>query len=254
MVGSKGWYMNMIKITILIFWISVSVLRAQTTTSSGGSKSEKLAFLMFNDSLEDSVFLSFWEELGDFSQNLKTKLPLHKSERTRIRKIFFLSQQKYLKEYRKYAGLASLIKEGKYDCISGSALLYFIFRNFGYEVEIWESPHHVYLLLRTEANAVFLVESTHPENGVLSNPSVIQKRIAFYRRLDRAQPGLSLSFSQVISIQELVGLQFYNDGVKYYNQKDFSSSQESLQKALGYYSSQRIKTLLGLCQAKLDTQ
>lgn len=188
-----------------------------------------------------------------------------KDTETFLKYAFYKTHRKFLKHYNQYSSLQTLFAKGDYDCLSGTALYVLLLEELGYIYEIKETDYHIYILVTANAkdsdtgsNYPFLFESTDPLSGFVSDEKEILKRQDYYLNptpVEEEMKGISnkdreYQFSRAVdnSINkiELAGLQYYNLGIAQYNRHEFKEAIKSLQKALFFYDSPRIKEFLNL--------
>lgn len=176
---------------------------------------------------------------------------------------FYKTHRKFLKHYNQYSSLQTTFAKGNYDCLSGTALYVLLLEELGYTYEIKETDYHIYILVTAKVGDngnyyPFLFESTDPLSGFVSDEKDILKRRDYYLNpalVDEGMKGISdknweyqfsRSVDNSINKIELAGLQYYNIGIAQYNRYEFKEAIKSLQKALFFYDSPRIKEFLNL--------
>lgn len=155
-----------------------------------------------------------------------------------LERVFYLVHRKELKSYENLTSLSKTLLENKYDCVTGTALLSLILTDLGISHKILEFPYHVSLL--TEINKRFyLLESTDPINGFISDQDEIKNVIEFYLTKDDVKGGIV----KPINIIQLAGLQQYNLAVKAFKSDDFESAYDFTLAAEELYPCGRIESL-----------
>ncbi len=208
------------------------------------------------------------EEIGDydisgFVHGLTIREPA-KSNFKFCRNIFNKTRQEFLKRYTPYATFGETLNNGRYNCLTGTALYALLLNHFGIKFTIIETNYHIFLLAYTDEGTT-LFEATDPTEGFVTDPTQIEDRIMQYKRnTTQESPGngkryysFAAELYQPVNLSELRGLLHYNISTEAYNKQDFASSINHLDKALELYSSARIaefsdvllKTIL---QCKLD--
>lgn len=205
----------------------------------------------------DEVHVQKWEELV---QELDLKRLKTKNDYNFLRSIFQKSHQSILKEYVQYSTFNDMLKEGKFDCVSGSATLGMLLDRYSYDYQIVETDYHVFLIVSVDGKDIIL-ESTLPVGGMISSPSEVRAYIESYKPVEFAQlaslterlgnPELDISDRAIfrkVSLIELAGLQYYNDAISHFNEQSFGLASKQLSKALILYDSERIKNLKDLAK------
>ena len=178
-----------------------------------------------------------------------------------LRQIFQKSHQVLLKKYIQHSTFNAMLSEGKFDCVSGSAALGLLLDRYGYSYDIIETDYHVFIVVDVDGKDIVL-ESTLPVGGMITTPSEVEKYLDAYKPEEFAQlkvlnqrlagPEIDYSDNSIfrkVSLQQLAGLQYYNDAIVHFNAQAFGPAIEQLSKAYLLYPSDRI---LGLRELSVD--
>lgn len=204
-------------------------------------------------------------ELDKIWANLVGELDLKASKKKDdykfLRQVFEKTHQNLLKKYEQHSTFNSMLKEGRYDCVSGSAALGLLLERYGYSFDIVETDHHVFIVVHLGVQKVIL-ESTLPVGGLIATPSEVEKYLDSYKPSKYAQlkelnqrlagPEIDYSNNSIfrkVDLKELAGLQYYNDAIVHFNSQAFGQAVDQLSKAYLLYSSDRI---LGLRELSID--
>lgn len=187
-----------------------------------------------------------YTKLNVLFEKLQAKKSVSKSETDFLRTLFYKTHQMVLKQYVDFAPFHKLLDEGKYNCLTGTALYGLLLHRFGYEFRIIETNYHIFLLVKTD-DQDFLFEATDPLNGFVSDDNEIRQKIADYKsqttlRTDaqgRTYYQYSIELFNQVSLQQLPGLLYYNESVDAYNRKDLLNSVTLLEAASKVYTSER---------------
>lgn len=207
-----------------------------------------------NSLLENSKWVNLVKELdGKASKN--------PDEFSLVRSIFQKSHQRLFKKYEQHSSFNTMLNEGKYDCVSGSAVLGILLERFGFTYDIIETDYHVFIQVSIDGKPVIL-ESTLPVGGMISAPSEVEKYLSSYLPTNDNAPvnfnqrlaGPSLgteenSIFRKVRLIELAGLQYYNDAIVHFNNQEFGQAVHQLSKAYLLYPSDRIE---GLRELSID--
>lgn len=193
-----------------------------------------------------------WNELV---QDLDQKRAKTKNELNLLRYIFQKSHKSLLKDYVKHSTFNEMLKEGKFDCVSGSATLGMLLDRYGYDYTIVETDYHVFIVVNVKDENIIL-ESTLPIGGMITSSSDVQAYLDSYKTVEFAQlssltqrlgnPEVDLSDNAIfrkVSLIQLAGLQYYNDAITHFNEQSFGLASKQLSKAILLYDSERIKNL-----------
>jgi hypothetical protein len=201
--------------------------------------------------------LSIWKSL---ESELDIKAAKSSDQIQLLRQIFQKSHQRLFKKYEQHSSFNAMLASGAFDCVSGSAALGMLLKRFGFNFEIIETDYHVFILTEVEGKKIVL-ESTLPVGGMITTPSEVEKYLNSYKpnqsesskvfnqRLagtDATQ--LDNSIFRTVNLQELAGLQFYNDAIVHFNSQEYDMAIDQLNKAYLLYPSERILGLLELSQ------
>ena len=184
------------------------------------------------------------QKLGAYIQFLTEKRPDFKNDRKFLKFVFFHTHRKFLKQYEMYKDFEEIFDESKkYNCVSGTTLYALILKELGYKYTVRETAFHVYLVVHTKKTSKILFDSTDPHQGFLYNAHVIRKRERHYTENKQQK------FNQAINLSQLIGLQYYNQGIHQFNQKIFGQALVKLSRAYQHYPTDRIKALQELAQS-----
>ena len=199
----------------------------------------------------DELTLFARENLTSTIKFLESKRSRYKNEKNYIDWVFYRVHRKQLKRYKQYSSLEETIDKGYYDCVTGTALYAGIYTALGFDVYIKESTYHVYLIIKSDEGDV-LIESTDPLNGVVADSEMISG----WENIYTIQYALSdeidkeFNFKKVskegISNNQLLGLLYFNQAVRFYNQERLTDSMGYIEAGIKYYPSDRMYTMAGL--------
>ena len=201
---------------------------------------------------------AYVQEFNTFVEMLKKKQKRYRTENQFLTFLFYRTHNKFLKHYEQYVTLTDLFEKGKYDCLTGTAFYTLLLDQLGYHYQIIETNYHALLLIDTPEGQ-YLFESTDFASGFLSDPLDIRERLDYYHNLsaDRSEDGNYYNFKHtqnyVIGLPEMVGLQYYNQAIKFYNQQQPQRANEYLEKALIFYQSPRIREFRKIVRSTLQS-
>ncbi|SEG48554.1 hypothetical protein [Algoriphagus boritolerans] len=220
---------------------------------------KKDPFLLFRAVQADHSELDgIWTDLVS---ELDLKASKKKNDYKFLRAVFEKTHQHLLKKYEQHATFNSMLKEGRYDCVSGSAALGLLLERYGYSFDIVETDYHVFIVVHLGLQKAIL-ESTLPIGGLITTPSEVEKYLDSYKPAEFAQPksfnqrlaGHEIDYSdnsifRKVDLKQLAGLQYYNDAIVYFNSQAFGQAVDQLSKAYLLYPSDRI---LGLRELSIE--
>lgn len=203
----------------------------------------------FNDSPTGNSYQEFEDELDAFVIQLEKKRNKY-SELNYLRWVYYKTHRKYLKQYKTPSTLSELHEKRVYDCLTGTALYAMVFQRLGIPCDIVETTHHVYLALQAGDQKV-VIESTSPLDGFISDPESVAKTIQVYQSADVDEDwsgpdyySPSNSVNNIISLTELAGLQYYNQAVIAFNQRNLKTAYDKMSVAFFLYPSERLKEMM----------
>ncbi|MFY0628377.1 MAG: hypothetical protein JXR07_18925 [Reichenbachiella sp.] len=207
-------------------------------------------------SIDDEALLDFKNEYNFLTEGFKQKRTQLKSDELFLKRVFYKTHRKFLGEYEQGASFHEMIGKRKvYDCVTGTALYALILEDLNIEYEIRETDYHVYLMVKM-GDRSYLMESTDPLNGFAVNSKEIEMRRNYVINDARSiNEKLSLSgvasneetrqnvnvIDNAVSLQQLAGLQYYNQALRQFNKEDFRKAFQYIIIAQGIYPSTRIK-------------
>lgn len=211
-----------------------------------GEEINHLALLMASDAAVDSqMFLSASRTLDSF--NLRKRLFRSPN------RLFYHLQRKYMASFKHYDGFVKLFTDTTFNCVTGTALLAYMYQKNDFQYVIHERPYHTYLTVQ-KGRKTFVAESTdeyfgfrrmtqnvqeiYDDDTVDTNP--IFQMLGNYPQL----PKDGFTIYNEISLSELCGLLYYNEAVRLLQYGELDEAIVQLEKAFFLYESERIMTLL----------
>ena len=158
-----------------------------------------------------------------------------------LEKMFYRVHRKQLGWYEGYTTVSDVLQSKKYDCLSGTALYALILDYLGYDYTIQEFDFHIFLVLNIEGVPV-LLEPTDPYDGFVTDRDEIALRYRKALKSVEESGNFQKTYIQnEISLQQLAGLQYYNQAVDSFNNGHFKEATDLIMKAEMLYPSERIK-------------
>ena len=199
--------------------------------------------LLPNNATQLSTLTRIDQAINTYVNTLVQKRKRYNNDRRFLKFVFYNVHRKFLKRFQMHRDFSAIFSDQKtYNCVSGATLYALILQQLDFKYSIYETPFHVYLMVHTPRHPQILLDPTDPHQGFLYNPYAIQKRVRYHSETD----GVKLNAK--ISLQQLIGLQYYNQGVFQFNQQKFDRALVKLSRAQDLYPSKRIKALLVLTQ------
>ncbi|OJJ17670.1 hypothetical protein BKI52_27805 [marine bacterium AO1-C] len=181
------------------------------------------------------------QQINSYVNTLVQKRKRYNNDRRFLKFVFYNVHKKFLKHYKMHRDFSDIFSDQKnYNCVSAATLYALILQQLDIKYTIHETPFHVYLVAHTPKYPEILLDPTDPHQGFLYNPYAIRKRVRYHSETDGEKLNLR------ISLQQLVGLQYYNQGVYKFNHRKFDQALVKLTRAQELYPSERVKALLAL--------
>lgn len=164
-----------------------------------------------------------------------------------IRSIFYRSHQHLFHKYRQFTLDQDALNEGLYDCVSGSLILAALLDHFEFSYEVIETSYHVFLQVAVEGRLV-LLEVTDPQGGFIADPDQKEEYLSGYsgnktlwEESKNAASFSSPEIYQKINLENLLGLQYFNQAIRYFNEGNPLVAYQFSVTALKYHDSERIR-------------
>lgn len=227
---------------------------------------------IFESDLEKQILLHHQEEPFAFLQALNGKKLIDKEvyfnrilssidvnllenhPKKFLKKLIKEVNREHLKNYQISSTFSETLTDGIYDCVTGTALFSLLLLEFDVEHHVVETPGHVLIEGRI-ADQAFILESTLPRKSLFWGDESVKRFKKSY--MAENDPNSSLNFqivgsfpnsspsnfwSKEIGLQELAGLQYYNQAVEKFFEKDYLTALAHLVKAYHFYPCERVMT------------
>ncbi len=187
---------------------------------------------------------------ADLFQKLEKDFLRYGHSERMVKSIFYRSHQQLFHRYKQYTLDLDAVKEGLYDCVSGSLVIAALLDHFDFSYEIVETSYHVFLEVTVDGRHL-LLEVTDPQRGVINMPEQRESYLNSYAdsvldadiwQVDAVN--LPLPHSNIyhkISLRNLMGLQYFNQSIRYFNEGNPLAAYQFSVTALKYYDSERIR-------------
>lgn len=213
----------------------------------------------------EKLIISWMEESENF-RLLKKKLNNDflrwgKSEKM-VKNIFYRTHKMVFSEYSQFSTDKEAMGSGKFDCVSGSLVLAGLLDHYGIPFEVYETSFHVFLSVNLDGKPIYL-EVTDPYSGYINT----KEGIALY--LDGVQnrgneiiiPGdidlealltvIAPEVFEKIQLPNLVGLQYFNQAIKNFNDGNFLVAYQFATSALKYHDTERIRDFATFLESQI---
>lgn len=194
--------------------------------------------------------------LNNYLSSIEDKVSKEKDDAKKIKLIFSATNKEFFKKYSLDISFDKLFSTGEFNCVTGSLMYAHILQHFNIPYLIKELPTHVFLVAFPTTFSI-PVESTDqgmryyiPDEKTKQNYAqfLVDSKIATAEEL--AASGVEGLFNKYyyshkdISLQQLLGLQYYNAGISLSNNKNFNASLHQFEKAYMLYPSEKMKYMI----------
>ncbi|WP_339710553.1 hypothetical protein [Cyclobacterium amurskyense] len=189
------------------------------------------------------------EQFSVLHEQLRKDFAKWGSSQRMVKNIFYRSHKQLFQEYRQYSLTQDTFISGSYDCVSGSLILAGLLDYFGFDYEVIETTYHVFLKVAL-ANEFIVLEVTDPETGFIADRGAQKAYLAKYSSgegilnqwnvLTRNEGEAIPTIYRSIDLENLIGLQYFNQAISHYNNKNELLAYQYSVTALKMYRSERI--------------
>ena len=231
-------------------------MQAQTGTHDVADHDPISSYFITQDLIKSSQMSVY----SDLIEQLERKQSKQKNQLKFLRTIFYKTHNKLLLNYDKLASLDQTIEKGTYGCLTGTMLYALILDHFKIAYEIIELPNHVFLQIKLD-DKIVLFESTMPIDGFIIADHKIEERINT-KMIPSEIPLTTIGqknhanwmnepYIKKISLKELNALQYFNESIKKYLEKQYMQSIDHSVEAYSMYPNARNKMLMQLILNKI---
>lgn len=223
------------------------------------SKTDYLNLFLANAPEPESYAKYFNEKINATVKEIRGSGMLGKKNAKKIKYIYDLVHKGFLTKYETENRFYEIMKNGNYNCVTATALFAIIFEKLDIPYRIVELPTHVFLVAYPDADNIRL-ETTAPVFGF--NAYSDEFKAQFVNTLKKqkliAANDATLTDelfnkhfygSESVSLSELVGIHYLNDGIYHQTREEKAEAFEQISKAYLLYPSERTEYLLLLSSA-----
>jgi tetratricopeptide (TPR) repeat protein len=168
-----------------------------------------------------------------------------------------------LRYYQEVCNLPETMDEGAYNCVSATALFALIFDKVGYAYAIHQTPNHVYLVVEPQGANIVVETTTDSKAQLAINDEFKKTFLEYLQKTKQLSPKETAGMDneeifthyyfgdEVITLQQLAGIQYYNDGLLYLGKKEYDKALSQFEKAYFLYPSERFRFLMVYSTASL---
>lgn len=194
--------------------------------------------------------------INNYINGITPKLSITKNEQKKIKTIFSTANQQFFKKYNLDISFDKLFSTGEFNCLSGTIFYALVLQQLNIPFMIKEAPTHVYILAYPSTFSL-LVESTDPGMRYYIPDERFKKDYVNFlveskivTKDDLRSKDQETLFNEnyysnkEIKLNELIGLEYYNSGIEYFNEKNYKKAVHQFEKAYILYPSDRVRYML----------
>ncbi len=172
-----------------------------------------------------------------------------KAEKKFIKKIYKDVHEEFFKKYQSNNHFDDVFTKGYYNCLSSTFLYSLILEELKIPYQINILPNHVNLTAYPHSHNI-LLETTDPVKGYFTFDRKFKEQyvnsLVTYKFIEKSELSLKsidevfdtyYNTNEIVNIKELVGAQYYNDGLYLMQKENYIEAIEQLEKSIAIYLS-----------------
>ncbi len=213
-------------------------------------------FYSIEEGLSPALFKDALANFNSGIAGMNLEKVLSKKPASKINYIYPKVHKKFFDKYEAVNYFSQIFQDGRYNCVSATAMYGIVFEQLGIPYVIKELPTHVFIVAYPEAENI-LVESTDAQNGVVDFPISFKKNYVEGLRSQKRVGDAEMNstsvealfdkyyFSEVdISLKQLIGIQYMNDAIYHIQNKDMFKAFHQAEKAMVFYQDAKIVNMV----------
>jgi tetratricopeptide (TPR) repeat protein len=206
---------------------------------------------------EADKYLGFFnEKINVTLKEIETSGALKKRNDKKVKAVYQEVHDRFLSKYELENRFYEIMSKGNYNCVTATALYAFFFEKLGIPYNIMERPTHVYLVAYPDAENI-MVETTTPMFGFTTyNPDFKASYVSTLKKqkIIGGEEAVGSNVDELfnkyffgtenISLTELVGIHYMNDGIYRRDKEDYKGAYEQMMKAYLFYPCPKSEFLL----------
>jgi hypothetical protein len=181
-----------------------------------------------------------------FFSKLESKQKLFSTDKDYLTFVFQKIHAKFLRNFDERASFNDLASNGRYNCLTATALYALALENLDFKYSVFETSYHIFLKVHL-ADGEVLLETTDSQNGFVADAAEISVRIARYKtqnvtasQATKYYYRYTTSIFHQVNLDEILGLLHFNSAVNAFNNRDLYETVAHLEKASALYYSNRL--------------
>lgn len=218
--------------------------KAVFSSLSYDSTPPAMAFLLaISPDMDEGLYREYRAELQMACNSALRAMPKRGNEKDRIFQLFQYLKKTHLKTYEQVVSLPELLREGKYNCVSASALVALTLDAAGIPYQLREMHKHIYIYAKAGDDYLRL-ETTDTGLGVsIARKRELRKFLSSFGQR-RKTLGEYRNVEANIDLHRLAGLQYYNEGLRLMDESRSAEAYDQFAKAWLLYPCKRVGEML----------
>ncbi|MEQ8925087.1 MAG: hypothetical protein RLO81_04700 [Fulvivirga sp.] len=210
-------------------------------------------FYSLSPKITSTSYLAAKERTNQFLEELRGAKALSKKPEKKIKYIYEQVHERFFDQYLAENQFSEIFDNGKYNCVSATALYGIFLNELDIPFTVKERPTHVYLVAYPNTEQV-LVESTDPQYGFVNytdnSKQELVNQLAKAKLISSAELRTQSTdelFSKYylsdedINLTNLIGIQYLNDAISKLMNDDFIGAFRQAEKAWLFYPSEKTR-------------
>lgn len=202
---------------------------------------------------EANVLSDYYSEVFKIIYSKKTD---SKSISKKIKIIYPIVHDYFLKKYSNNEYFPTVFKSGSYNCVTASVLFAMVFNKLKIPYKVMASPEHAYLIGNPGESSI-VIETTNPNFEKAIFTGEYKQQYANYLRSSKliseseyknksAEEIFEEKFNEVkeVNFTNLLGIQYYNKALTKFQNNEYEESYKLCQKAYFFFPDLQVKALL----------
>ena len=240
------------RLILRIAFVLLVILQINSAEASTGNDHhvgiDDIANILLKDELRANQ--QALDRINDVLEHLEKRQFKYRYEADFVEYLYYYTHRKLLKSYTEYPTLEETLMEGKYDCLTATAVYAILLNELNIEHAVIETNYHIYILVHPDSKQELLIETTDPMNGFVKDQMEVEASKNNYLKNNFETRNTLISFDfnieRKLEQKEIIGLLYYNQAIKQINLGNWEIADQFAEKASDYYSEKRVSTLIGM--------
>ena len=249
----------MINRLIILFILCLTHFQAFSFGDSKAVQTTHIITTLLSLTTTSSDSTLYLENYQSTLSYLKKKQGDFNNDRKMLKHLFYKIHKIYLKKYEPSQPFSTTLQDGRYGCLTGTIVYALFLEDLGFDYKILLSNYHILITVNIN-DTTYLLESTDPVDGFVSNSKEVKQRLESMRLNNRKEVreeekhSFKTQIMTEVSLSNLIGVQLYNLSIVAYNQGKTAIAARLLSESKKYYTSELIKEYASLLISQLSNQ